>query len=61
MSKDAHEKTINDYLLIVKPSITNKEARKLLMLTSRSTATRILKASNLTYDKYRKHWVRKNS
>ncbi|MFZ3580379.1 nuclease-related domain-containing protein [Virgibacillus sp. DJP39] len=55
-SKDAHKKTLQDYLLLVKPWITNQECRQFLGLQSRNAATRILKAANLNYQN--KRWVK---
>lgn len=56
-SRNAHLKTISDYLLLIQPFMTNKQCMHWLRLTSRSTATRLLKSSGLIYQKERKRWV----
>jgi hypothetical protein len=48
-SDDAHVQAIMDYFLIGNPSITNKQLRLLLRLTSDKTATRILLKMNLPF------------
>ncbi|WP_164667780.1 nuclease-related domain-containing protein [Virgibacillus doumboii] len=58
-SRNAHLKAISDYLLLINPYITNKECMRWLCLTSRSTATRLLRNSGLIYQKERKRWVSK--
>lgn len=58
-SKHAHRKTINDYLLLKKPYITNKDCRHFLQIHSRSTATRLLQSAKLSYDKKRQIWQKK--
>ncbi|MFD1037230.1 nuclease-related domain-containing protein [Virgibacillus byunsanensis] len=58
-SKHAHEKAIADYLLLVKPWITNKECMRFLNLKSRSVATRILQSSGLHYQKEHKRWIKR--
>ncbi len=47
-SKTAHLQAIEDYFLLIKPSITNQELRDFLLLSSRKTATTILQSLNLT-------------
>lgn len=47
ISKNAHLKAIEDYFLIMKPTITNKECRSFLRIESRRTAERILKSLNV--------------
>ncbi|SDK13934.1 nuclease-related domain-containing protein [Sediminibacillus albus] len=42
-SRDAHNRAISDYLLLIKPSITNRECQRFLHLHSRHTAKRLLK------------------
>ncbi|OZU88250.1 hypothetical protein CIL03_11385 [Virgibacillus indicus] len=57
-SKTAHHKTIEDYLLVVKPWITNTDCMQFLNIKSRSAATRILQSSGLIYEKKYKRWVK---
>ena len=45
VSKDAHIQALNDYALLISPTITNKEARYFLGSLSSDTAKRILKQS----------------
>jgi hypothetical protein len=47
VSRTAHRKTIEDYFQLIKPSITNRELRAFLQLSSAKTAAEILKALNL--------------
>lgn len=46
-SRNAHMMAIEDYFLLIKPSITNKELRNFLQFSSRKTAAEILKSLNL--------------
>ncbi|MCA1056446.1 NERD domain-containing protein [Rossellomorea aquimaris] len=46
-SKLAHQQTIEDYFLLIKPSITNKELRTLLDIQSPKTARNLLSSLNL--------------
>lgn len=58
--KFAAQKTINEYLLLIKPWITNKECKNLLGLSSRHTCLRILrKMPNLKYNKSLLRWEEK--
>ena len=57
-SKHAHLRAIADYLLLVKPWINNKQCMRFLHLTSSSLATRILKTSNLQYQKKYRRWIK---
>lgn len=59
LSKAAHIKTLSDYLLLIKPWITNKECMRFLNINSRNVATRILKASNLEYDLKKRRWFKR--
>ena len=43
VSKDAHIQALNDYALLINPTITNKEARNYLGSLSSDAAKRILK------------------
>ncbi len=54
---NAHLKALADYFLLVNDFITNTECMRFLQLTSRNTATRILKASGLVYIEKHRHWV----
>ncbi|MHA6250712.1 nuclease-related domain-containing protein [Oceanobacillus sp. CAU 1775] len=58
--KLAAEKTINEYLLLIKPWITNKECQNFLVITSRNTCLGLLrKMPNLEFNKERYRWERK--
>ena len=57
-SKSAHHQALADYMLVVKPWITNTECMQFLQLKSRSVATRILRSSNLIYQKEYRRWGR---
>lgn len=46
-SKHAHDKTLNDYFLIVKNTINNEECRRFFHLQDKHDATRILKNPKL--------------
>ncbi|MDQ0974521.1 ribosomal protein L37AE/L43A [Neobacillus niacini] len=46
-SKTAHHQKIYDYFLLIKPSITNAEARKLLQIKSRKIIHKLITAMNL--------------
>ncbi|MCQ6279911.1 nuclease-related domain-containing protein [Bacillus sp. EB600] len=48
-SKTAHIETLNDYFLLIKPSITNAEFRQFLHISSARSTNRILKSLNLPY------------
>lgn len=51
-SKDklAHLRALDDYKLLIKPTITNSELRNFLGVNSIATANRILQSMNLKYD-----------
>lgn len=55
-SKNAHTRTLSDYLLLIKPWITNQECMRILNVKSRNVATRLLKSSNLTYNPKNRAW-----
>jgi hypothetical protein len=57
-AKHAHKQAIADYLLLVKPWITNEQCMRFLNIKSRSLATRLLKSCNLTYQKKYNRWIR---
>ncbi|MFB6468631.1 nuclease-related domain-containing protein [Cytobacillus sp. Hz8] len=46
-NKNAHIEAIYEYFSLIKPFITNQEARKFLLLSSKDTASRLLKGMNL--------------
>ncbi|MEY2194120.1 nuclease-related domain-containing protein [Neobacillus sp. BF23-41] len=48
-SKTAHIQALNDYFLLIKPSITNSELRRFLHIHSPKSANKILKSMNLAY------------
>ncbi|GAA0438737.1 hypothetical protein GCM10008983_14550 [Lentibacillus halophilus] len=58
-SKDAHLTALNDYLLLVKRTITNTECMWFLGLKSRHAASRILKNSPLIYYPKNRSWRRR--
>ncbi|PLT30725.1 nuclease-related domain-containing protein [Peribacillus deserti] len=47
--KDSYEETITDYFLLLQSSLTNRQLRHFLQLSSRSTALDILNSLNLSY------------
>jgi len=58
-SKHAHITALNDYLLLIKPYITNRNTRNFLKIQSRYQAKRLLKSANLTYNQKLKAWQKK--
>src|SRR5699024_6468267 len=58
-SKYAHLKTLTDYFLLMKKSISNQECIHFLDLASRGIATRILKSGNLVYSAKYRRWFPK--
>ena len=48
-SKTAHAKAVNDYFLLIKPSLTNAELRQLLHINSPRTANRLFHSMELPY------------
>jgi hypothetical protein len=48
-SKTAHIQAVNDYFLLIKPSITNAELRQFLHIDSINIAQKILSAMNLPF------------
>ncbi|MBT2699724.1 NERD domain-containing protein [Bacillus sp. ISL-40] len=48
-SKTVHIQALNDYFLLIKPSITNSELRRFLHIDSPKSANNILKSMNLAY------------
>lgn len=57
-SRNAHIPAIHDYLLLVKPWISNKECMQFLQIPSRHLTTRLLKTSNLIYGPVRRRWYK---
>lgn len=53
-SNDAHIATLKDYYLLINKTITNKQLRKFLHLSSITSATKILTALNLKFSGNRK-------
>lgn len=47
--KNAHIQALKDYFFLIGPTITNRQLRDFLMMTSSASATRILQSMNLTY------------
>jgi|SRR5690625_170187 len=57
-SKHAHKRSLSDYLQLINPWISNKECMRFLQLKSRAVATRLLRSSNLKYQKEHKRWIK---
>lgn len=55
-SRYAHKLSIQHYLLLNRPWIRNEMCRYWLQISSRATATRCLKTSDLVYNPKRKSW-----
>ncbi|GAB4074055.1 hypothetical protein GCM10028778_15580 [Barrientosiimonas marina] len=55
-SKHEHITALNDYLLLIKETITNQECMNFLGLNSRHVASRILKNSGLDYYPQTRKW-----
>ncbi|MBY7144617.1 NERD domain-containing protein [Virgibacillus sp. NKC19-3] len=58
-SRDAHTSALADYLLLVRPWITNSECMRFLKFNAKNVATRLLREYGLFYDKARRRWVQK--
>lgn len=58
-SRYAHRRAIADYLLLVRPWISNSECMHFLHFNSKNIATRLLKDVDLFYDKDRRRWYKK--
>ncbi|WP_430790397.1 nuclease-related domain-containing protein [Virgibacillus flavescens] len=52
----AHQSALTDYLLLIKPWITNSECMRFLGFNSKNVATKLLKEQKLKYDKDRRRW-----
>lgn len=59
--KQAFQRGLRDYFILFGNGISNKEARWFLGVHNRSTATRILQRSKLTYQKQHKKWYHTKS
>lgn len=57
-SPHAHRRAIQDYLLLIKPWITNSECRRFLNFNAKNVATKILSESGLTHDSKRRRWLK---
>ncbi|GAB3804287.1 hypothetical protein GCM10028868_31810 [Virgibacillus kimchii] len=55
-SHNAHKQALEDYFLLIKPSISNQECMNWLKLNSRHAAKRIMQAANLKYNTSNKTW-----
>lgn len=55
--RDAHRSALDDYLMLVKPWITNSECMRWLNFNSKNIATRILEDYGLHYDGERRRWT----
>lgn len=53
-SKDAYTQAIEDYFLLISPTITNSQLREFLHLSSIQKARRILNSMNLTHERNNK-------
>ncbi|MFD1173209.1 nuclease-related domain-containing protein [Oceanobacillus picturae] len=58
ISKEAHKRAIYDYLLLIQPTISNRECRRLLNISSKNIATKLLK-KELVYDKTKRSWKKR--
>ncbi|SFE12417.1 Nuclease-related domain-containing protein [Lentibacillus persicus] len=56
---NAHLNALNDYLMLIKNTITNSECMRFLGLKNRGVATRILKKSGLAYNEKQRSWYKK--
>ncbi|MFD2131619.1 nuclease-related domain-containing protein [Pseudogracilibacillus auburnensis] len=58
-SKDAYLKGLQDYILLISKTITNKACREFLQLNDRHEALHIIKSSHLFIKKSRQIWMKK--
>lgn len=58
ISKEAHKRAINDYLFLIQTTISNRECRRLLNISSKNIATKLLK-KELVYDKTKRSWKKR--
>lgn len=56
ISKNAHKNALEDYFMLIKPSIKNSECMRYLGFNSKNVATKLLKEQNLNYDKAHRRW-----
>lgn len=54
--RNAHEQAIEDYMLLVKPFLTNEECRKWLNIDSRHLTKTLLQKSKLVYNARKTRW-----
>ncbi|MBP2257732.1 nuclease-related domain-containing protein [Virgibacillus alimentarius] len=57
-AKLAHLRAFSDYFLLISPWINNKECMRYLRIQSRNVATRLMKTSNMKYQKEYKRWIK---
>lgn len=57
-SKHAHIKALNDFLLLIKPTITNQECRYWLQVNSRNIAMHLLINAEFHYHQEKKVWIK---
>ncbi|WP_373893860.1 NERD domain-containing protein [Virgibacillus natechei] len=55
--RTAHKPALADYLLLVRPWITNSECMRFLKFNGKNVATRLLREYGLFYDEGRRRWV----
>ncbi|AVR00364.1 hypothetical protein OBCHQ24_15585 [Oceanobacillus iheyensis] len=58
ISKEAHKRAIYDYLLHIQTTISNRECRRFLNISSKNIATKLLK-KELVYDKTKRRWKKR--
>ncbi|MCG3418147.1 nuclease-related domain-containing protein [Oceanobacillus jordanicus] len=58
ISKEAHKRAIYDYLFLIQPTISNRECRRHLNISSKNIATKLLK-KELVYDKTKRSWKKR--
>jgi hypothetical protein len=54
--RKAHEKALEDYMLLVNPFITNEQCRKWLKIDSRHLTKKLLQKSSLVYNARKTRW-----
>lgn len=57
--RTAHNPALADYLLFVRPWITNSECMRFLKFNGKNVATRLLRGYGLFYDEDRRRWVKR--
>lgn len=57
-SKHIYKQALSDYLFLIKPWIKNNEAIRFLHLPSKTTTTRILRSSGLTFHQQKRYWIK---